>query len=259
MIKALGFDPEPLPALWGEPALEVSRWGTLKVGQTSFMSSLPGVFGAGDIVRGASLVVWAIRDGRDAAEQIHRWLERNAAEAPHAGRRGMSPALRRLAARPLWPACCRPLRRPPRRLRSRRRMPRTWRRRRGLPRIPAAPSASRSCWAPSGASWSASSSRTARTPQSAGRLVDELLLPAFRSHLPELTAGFAQFWARSMTTQQLDTADAFFRSPTGRRMVEVQIESAPALLAVGQAWGERVGREVLITQRDALRQRGVSL
>ncbi len=94
---------------------------------------------------------------------------------------------------------------------------------------------------------------------SAGRLVDELLLPAFRSHLPELTAGFAQFWARSMTTQQLDTADAFFRSSTGRRMVEVQIESAPALLAVGQAWGERVGREVLTSQRDALRQRGVSL
>ncbi len=82
VIKALGFDPEPLPALWGEPALEVSRWGTLKVGQTSFMSSLPGVFGAGDIVRGASLVVWAIRDGRDAAEQIHRWLERNAVPAP---------------------------------------------------------------------------------------------------------------------------------------------------------------------------------
>ncbi len=94
---------------------------------------------------------------------------------------------------------------------------------------------------------------------SAGRIVDELLLPAFRSHLPELTAGFAQFWARSMTTQQLDTADAFFRSPTGRRMVEVQLDAAPALLAIGQAWGERVGREVLTTQRDALRQRGVSL
>ncbi len=82
VIKALGFDPEPLPVLWNEPALEVSRWGTLKVGQASFMSSLPGVFGAGDIVRGASLVVWAIRDGRDAAEQIHRWLERRPVEAP---------------------------------------------------------------------------------------------------------------------------------------------------------------------------------
>ena len=75
VIKALGFDPEELPRLWGEEALEVSRWGTLKVGQKTFMTSLPGVFGAGDIVRGASLVVWAIRDGRDAALQMHRWME----------------------------------------------------------------------------------------------------------------------------------------------------------------------------------------
>ena len=66
-IKALGFDPEDLPGMFGEPALEVTRWGTLKVNQRTFETSLPGVFAAGDIVRGASLVVWAIRDGRDAA------------------------------------------------------------------------------------------------------------------------------------------------------------------------------------------------
>jgi glutamate synthase (NADPH/NADH) small chain len=77
VIKALGFDPEPLPTLWGESALEVSRWGTLKIGRSSFMTSLPGVFAAGDIVRGASLVVWAIRDGRDAAASMHRWLGEN--------------------------------------------------------------------------------------------------------------------------------------------------------------------------------------
>ena len=75
VIKALGFDPEPLPTLWNQPELEVSRWGTLKVGHVSFMTSLPGVFAAGDIVRGASLVVWAIRDGRDAAAQMHQWLD----------------------------------------------------------------------------------------------------------------------------------------------------------------------------------------
>ncbi|GAN68274.1 oxidoreductase [Acetobacter orleanensis] len=78
VIKALGFDPEPLPQLWGQPDLAVSRWGTLKVGHDSFMTSLPGVFAAGDIVRGASLVVWAIRDGRDAAERIHQWVETQA-------------------------------------------------------------------------------------------------------------------------------------------------------------------------------------
>jgi glutamate synthase (NADPH/NADH) small chain len=79
VIKALGFDPEDLPGMFGEPALEVTRWGTLKINHRTFMTSLPGVFAAGDIVRGASLVVWAIRDGRDAAEQMHKYLEQRAA------------------------------------------------------------------------------------------------------------------------------------------------------------------------------------
>jgi glutamate synthase (NADPH/NADH) small chain len=74
-IKALGFDPEDLPRLFGEPGLEVTRWGTVKVDHRTFETSVPGVFAAGDIVRGASLVVWAIRDGRDAAAQIHRTIE----------------------------------------------------------------------------------------------------------------------------------------------------------------------------------------
>jgi glutamate synthase (NADPH/NADH) small chain len=78
VIKALGFDPEELPILFGEPGLEVTRWGTLKVNRRTFMTSLPGVFAAGDIVRGASLVVWAIRDGRDAAAQMHNYVSANA-------------------------------------------------------------------------------------------------------------------------------------------------------------------------------------
>jgi glutamate synthase (NADPH/NADH) small chain len=74
VIKALGFDPEDLPAAFGADDLKVTRWGTLKADFRSMMTSLPGVFAAGDIVRGASLVVWAIRDGRDAAEAMHRHL-----------------------------------------------------------------------------------------------------------------------------------------------------------------------------------------
>jgi glutamate synthase (NADPH/NADH) small chain len=74
VIKALGFDPEPLPALWSQDGLETSRWGTLKINPRSFETALPGVYAAGDIVRGASLVVWAIRDGRDAAQAIHAYL-----------------------------------------------------------------------------------------------------------------------------------------------------------------------------------------
>ena len=75
VIKALGFDPEDLPAMFGEPSLRVSRWGTLQVDHRSMMTSVPGVFAAGDIVRGASLVVWGIRDGRDAADRIELWYE----------------------------------------------------------------------------------------------------------------------------------------------------------------------------------------
>ena len=75
VIKALGFDPEDLPQLWGQPELECSRWGTLKVNHRTAMTNMPGVFAAGDIVRGASLVVWAIRDGRDAAAAMHAWMQ----------------------------------------------------------------------------------------------------------------------------------------------------------------------------------------
>jgi len=74
VIKALGFDPDDLPVLFQAPELKVTRWGTLAVDHRTQMTNLPGVFAAGDIVRGASLVVWAVRDGRDAAEGIHSYL-----------------------------------------------------------------------------------------------------------------------------------------------------------------------------------------
>ena len=74
VIKALGFDPEDMPAMFGEPALPVTRWGTIQVDFRTQMTSLPGVFAGGDIVRGASLVVWGIRDGRDAAERIEAYV-----------------------------------------------------------------------------------------------------------------------------------------------------------------------------------------
>ena len=75
VIKALGFEPEELPRLWGTDGLEVTRWGTIKADFRSHATSLPGVYAVGDIVRGASLVVWAIRDGREAAASILTWLQ----------------------------------------------------------------------------------------------------------------------------------------------------------------------------------------
>ena len=63
--------------MFNEPALNVTQWGTLKVDYKNLMTSLDGVFAAGDIVRGASLVVWGIKDGRDAACHIHNYLNKN--------------------------------------------------------------------------------------------------------------------------------------------------------------------------------------
>ena len=75
VIKSLGFDPENLPKLFQAKELAISQWGTLKIDLKTMQTNLDGVFAAGDIVRGASLVVWAIRDGRDAAVQIEKYLQ----------------------------------------------------------------------------------------------------------------------------------------------------------------------------------------
>lgn len=70
VIKALGFEPEALPKLWNADGLEVTRWGTVLADFKTHETKLPGVYACGDIQRGASLVVWAIRDGREAADAI---------------------------------------------------------------------------------------------------------------------------------------------------------------------------------------------
>lgn len=78
VIKALGFEPEELPTLWGVEGLEVTRWGTIKADFRSHATSLEGVYAVGDIVRGASLVVWAIRDGREAGDAVLDYLSQGA-------------------------------------------------------------------------------------------------------------------------------------------------------------------------------------
>ena len=75
VIAALGFSPENLPTLFNVKDLPVTKWGTVRVGFNTMMTDIDGVFAAGDIVRGASLVVWGIRDGRDVANSIHSYIE----------------------------------------------------------------------------------------------------------------------------------------------------------------------------------------
>jgi glutamate synthase (NADPH/NADH) small chain len=74
VIMALGFEPEDLPTLWDTPDLPVNRWGTIKADYVTGKTALDGVYAVGDIVRGASLVVWAIKDGRDCAQAILKQL-----------------------------------------------------------------------------------------------------------------------------------------------------------------------------------------
>ena len=76
VIKSLGFDPENIPKLFDANELAISKWGTIKIDLQTMQTNISGVFAAGDIVRGASLVVWAIRDGRDAATQIEKYLKK---------------------------------------------------------------------------------------------------------------------------------------------------------------------------------------
>jgi glutamate synthase (NADPH/NADH) small chain len=74
VLLALGFvGPEPvLPKAFD---CELDPRGNVRTGPDK-MTTVPGVFAAGDCVRGQSLVVWAIKEGRQAAEGVDRYLSR---------------------------------------------------------------------------------------------------------------------------------------------------------------------------------------
>jgi glutamate synthase (NADPH/NADH) small chain len=74
VIEALGFEPEDMPGMFAEPDLALTEWRTIRTAGHTKATTLEGVFATGDIVRGASLVVWAVRDGQDAAAEIDAWL-----------------------------------------------------------------------------------------------------------------------------------------------------------------------------------------
>jgi len=66
-----------LDALKAEAGLELDPRGNVKVsteGVDAYLTSIPGVFGAGDMRRGQSLVVWAVREGWQCARAVDEWL-----------------------------------------------------------------------------------------------------------------------------------------------------------------------------------------
>jgi glutamate synthase (NADPH/NADH) small chain len=74
VLLALGFT-GPEPALPKAFDCELDPRGNVRTGPDK-MTSVPGVFAAGDCSRGQSLVVWAIKEGRQAAEGVDRYLSR---------------------------------------------------------------------------------------------------------------------------------------------------------------------------------------
>ena len=80
VLLALGFTgPEAaLPRAFG---CELDPRGNVRTGADR-MTTVPGVFAAGDCVRGQSLVVWAIREGRMAAQGVDRFLMRGETVLP---------------------------------------------------------------------------------------------------------------------------------------------------------------------------------
>jgi glutamate synthase (NADPH) small chain len=73
IVLALGFDPLPCRRSGDFSDLALNDWGGIIV-DSNQMTSIPGVFAGGDIVRGPSLVLHAVRDARQAAAQIHTYL-----------------------------------------------------------------------------------------------------------------------------------------------------------------------------------------
>jgi len=73
VLIAMGFAGPQKSGLLDELAVALDSRGTVSTDQ-NYMTSLPGVFSAGDMRRGQSLVVWAIQEGRNAARCIDTYL-----------------------------------------------------------------------------------------------------------------------------------------------------------------------------------------
>jgi glutamate synthase (NADPH/NADH) small chain len=73
VLISYGFDPVPFPPESDFARIAVNDWGAFITDENQ-MTSVPGIFSGGDAVRGPSLVVHAVRDGREAAAGIHAWL-----------------------------------------------------------------------------------------------------------------------------------------------------------------------------------------
>ena len=92
VLLAMGFLGPEVNGCVAELGLGLDPRGNVAVDQ-SFATSVPGVFACGDMVRGQSLIVWAIAEGRSAAAGVDRYLNRVATTFPRTRRAGSGLAL----------------------------------------------------------------------------------------------------------------------------------------------------------------------
>jgi glutamate synthase (NADPH/NADH) small chain len=73
VLLAMGFTGPVKGGMIEQLGVALDARGNIAAG-ADYMSSVPGIFAAGDMRRGQSLVVWAIAEGRKAAESIDKYL-----------------------------------------------------------------------------------------------------------------------------------------------------------------------------------------
>ena len=95
-------------------------------------------------------------------------------------------------------------------------------------------------------------------PDAAAKVVDEVLLPALRAHLPELQQQYAALYAMNASLADLQALHAFYRSPLGLKAIDLQDKMAPRIIVLTTDWARRITPEVLKAKADLLRQRGIT-
>jgi hypothetical protein len=88
---------------------------------------------------------------------------------------------------------------------------------------------------------------------------DDILAPAMKTHVGELTAALTEIYAKNYTAAELQQLQRFYETPLGRKVLEKQPEISAESLAVGRAWGARVGRQAFEEHRQDLQKRGITL
>ncbi|MFP4052435.1 MAG: NADPH-dependent glutamate synthase [Phycisphaerae bacterium] len=74
VLVAIGTKANPLLTATA-PDLELNKWGNIEIDE-NHMTSMPGIFAGGDIVRGGATVILAMGDGKDAARSIDEYLKK---------------------------------------------------------------------------------------------------------------------------------------------------------------------------------------